>query len=108
MTMDVRDMKTFSDNTFDVVVDKGLLDVLACYEGEVGSNDSVTSTAKMVKEVHRVLKPRGRYLNISGLDSEKVSEAMCADSSCWSSSKGANFLIRTVWWVSLTSSVQGL
>lgn len=47
------------DDTYDVVVDKGCLDALFSYA------DNNTAAKAAVREAHRVLRPRGRFLVIS-------------------------------------------
>jgi ubiquinone/menaquinone biosynthesis C-methylase UbiE len=56
--MDVRDLK-YDTNTFDLAVDKSTIDALLCGER------SFLNTARMLKEVQRVLKPGGVYMVIS-------------------------------------------
>eukprot|EP00743_Colponemidia_sp_Colp-15_P001564 GILK01001709.1.p1 GENE.GILK01001709.1~~GILK01001709.1.p1 ORF type:complete len:363 (-),score=65.21 GILK01001709.1:107-1195(-) len=56
--MDATDMK-FPDNSFDLIVDKGLLDTLVC------GTDSIENTVKMTFEVFRCLKPNGVFVAIS-------------------------------------------
>lgn len=59
MQMDVRDMSSFPDDSFDSVIDKGTLDSLMC-----GSNAPL-SASQMLGEVSRVLKPGGMYMLIT-------------------------------------------
>ncbi|KZV33655.1 hypothetical protein F511_12354 [Dorcoceras hygrometricum] len=59
MTMDARDMSSFSANSFDAVVDKGTLDSLLC-----GQN-SRPNANRMLEEVYRVLKENGVYILIT-------------------------------------------
>ena len=56
--MDVRNLQ-FKDGTFDVVIDKALLDALVCGDGAKGNTET------MLKEIHRVLSPTGTYICIS-------------------------------------------
>lgn len=57
----------YEDGSWDVVLDKGMLDaVLSHGEVETGDNDLVQ---RVNREVYRVLKDRGLYLIISGMDS---------------------------------------
>ena len=56
--MDVTDLK-YSDETFDLAIDKSTIDALLC------GDDSFLNVAKMTKEVQRVLKTGGYYLAIS-------------------------------------------
>ncbi|KAK9449995.1 S-adenosyl-L-methionine-dependent methyltransferase [Limtongia smithiae] len=65
--MDVRDMKTLGDNTFDIAIDKGTLDALLSYTGSVWDipEHIKESCHKYMDETHRVLKPRGKLLYIS-------------------------------------------
>ncbi|XP_078179465.1 uncharacterized protein LOC144573555 [Carex rostrata] len=57
--MDVRDMRLFSDRSFDCVVDKGTLDALLC-----GTN-ALQAASQMLGEVNRVLKQSGIYMLIT-------------------------------------------
>uniref|UniRef100_A0A7N0VE34 Methyltransferase type 11 domain-containing protein n=1 Tax=Kalanchoe fedtschenkoi TaxID=63787 RepID=A0A7N0VE34_KALFE len=59
LQMDVRDMGFFPDDTFDCVIDKGTLDSLMC------GNSAVLSSAQMLGEVCRLLKPGGIYMLIT-------------------------------------------
>ncbi|KAG2671689.1 hypothetical protein I3760_13G008400 [Carya illinoinensis] len=59
MQMDVRDMSFFPDESFDGVIDKGTLDSLMC------GTDASISSAQMLGEVSRLLKPGGTYMLIS-------------------------------------------
>jgi ubiquinone/menaquinone biosynthesis C-methylase UbiE len=49
----------FPDETFDVVVAKGLVDTILCGEG------STSNIAKMCQEISRVLKPKGCFFVVS-------------------------------------------
>mmetsp|Transcript_46548 Transcript_46548/g.68795 ORF Transcript_46548/g.68795 Transcript_46548/m.68795 type:complete len:209 (+) Transcript_46548:94-720(+) len=58
----------FSDESFDAVVDKALMDSLLCGEG------STANVNKMCAEVSRVLKPKGVYIVISyGIPDNRLS-----------------------------------
>ncbi|KAJ4711534.1 methyltransferase-like protein 13 [Melia azedarach] len=59
MQMDVRDMNSFPDESFDSVVDKGTLDSLMC------GPDAPISATRMLGEVSRLLKPGGIYMLIT-------------------------------------------
>ncbi|KAF5445920.1 hypothetical protein F2P56_031595 [Juglans regia] len=59
MQMDVRDMSFFPDESFDSVIDKGTLDSLMC------GTDAPISSAQMLGEVSRLLKPGGTYMLIT-------------------------------------------
>ena len=56
--MDVREMR-FEDGSFDLVIDKSVLDCLLCYA------ESHENTHRMLEEVRRVLCPTGLYLVVS-------------------------------------------
>lgn len=57
--MDVRNMKDFKDETFDLVIDKSTIDALLCGE------QSFVNVALMTKEISRILKTGGYYFIIS-------------------------------------------
>jgi len=57
---------TFEDESFDVVIDKSLIDTLLCYD------QSVTRVGQMVQEIHRVLKKDGVYVTMSLHTPEEV------------------------------------
>jgi SAM-dependent methyltransferase len=59
LRMDVREMKTFKDATFDSVIDKGMFDSLMC------GASAPFSAAKILEEVRRVLRPGGVYMLIT-------------------------------------------
>ncbi|KAL5708288.1 hypothetical protein ACHQM5_019098 [Ranunculus cassubicifolius] len=59
MQMDVRDMSSFQDDSFDSVIDKGTLDSLMC-----GTSAPLSAT-QMLGEVSRVLRPGGVYMLIT-------------------------------------------
>ncbi|KAL0212374.1 hypothetical protein RCL1_006000 [Eukaryota sp. TZLM3-RCL] len=56
--MDVRKLD-FPSGSFDLVVDKGTMDALLC------GKDSFENVYSAHKEIHRVLKPSGTYINIT-------------------------------------------
>ena len=65
---DCTDLSQFADGTFDVVIDKTMLDALCC------SAEAVDLVPKMLKEVGRVLAKGGAYILISfSLESAKAS-----------------------------------
>ncbi|OQR91548.1 endothelin-converting enzyme 2-like [Thraustotheca clavata] len=53
LLMDVRDMSAFSNESFDVVIDKGVLDSVVC-----GVSNSA-GAIQMMDEIHRILVPDG-------------------------------------------------
>ena len=57
--LDITDMSVFETDTFDIVIDKSSIDCLFCTE------DYILQVASMLKEVQRVIKPKGNYLAIS-------------------------------------------
>jgi hypothetical protein len=72
-------MSTFGDNQFDMILDKGLLDALACCFGSIENNMSTThQNLKQTKlslgidEYHRLLKANGLLVLISGRDRSLV------------------------------------
>ena len=56
---DCLNMPEFEDSSFDYVLDKSLIDTMMCYD------DGSATTQKLFKEMHRVLKPGGRLIQIS-------------------------------------------
>lgn len=65
---DCTDLSQFTDNSFDVVIDKTMLDALCC------SSEAIDLVPKMLKEVRRVLADGGAYIIISfSLESAKAS-----------------------------------
>eukprot|EP01121_Diplochlamys_sp_Union-15-3_P016364 TRINITY_DN5551_c0_g1_i2.p1 TRINITY_DN5551_c0_g1~~TRINITY_DN5551_c0_g1_i2.p1 ORF type:complete len:216 (+),score=28.18 TRINITY_DN5551_c0_g1_i2:69-650(+) len=56
--MDCRSLE-FSDNTFDGVIDKGTMDTIMC------GDNSFVNAAKMLNQIHRVLKPGGVFMEIT-------------------------------------------
>lgn len=56
---------SFPDSSFDIVIDKALLDSILCAENANPTAD------KMMEEVYRVLKPGGRYICISHGDEKR-------------------------------------
>lgn len=69
--MDARDLQ-FSDESFDVVVDKSTIDTLMCF------NDGKKCVHQMLLESRRVLRPGGRYICISLHSEEEVLEFVTA------------------------------
>ncbi|KAL2609730.1 hypothetical protein R1flu_028303 [Riccia fluitans] len=57
----------FEDETFDVVIEKGTVDVLFVDSGDPWnpSQDVVNRVEKMLKETHRVLTPNGIFISIA-------------------------------------------
>ena len=56
--MDVRNLQ-YKDESFDVVIDKSLLDALICGGG------ALANTQMMMDEIYRVLTPTGVYICVS-------------------------------------------
>jgi len=50
---------SFNDGSFDVVIDKALLDAITCGDG------ASQNVGRMLKEIHRVLSPTGIYISVS-------------------------------------------
>jgi SAM-dependent methyltransferase len=59
MIMNCLNMDEVKDNSFDVVIDKSLVDTTMCY------NNGHETTMRLYSELHRVLKPGGRLITIS-------------------------------------------
>jgi len=59
LQMDVMKMTTFSDNSFNVIIDKGTLDAILC-----GDNSTVNAEA-MLREISRLLTPNGVFFEIT-------------------------------------------
>ena len=58
--MDVTDMATIPDNTYDVAIDKSTIDALLC------GDKATLQVARMTKEIQRILrKETGLYIAIS-------------------------------------------
>ena len=57
--MDVRNLKDFQNETFDLVIDKSTMDALLC------GNQAFINVALMTKEISRILKTGGIYFIIS-------------------------------------------
>ncbi|XP_024529895.1 EEF1A lysine methyltransferase 4 isoform X1 [Selaginella moellendorffii] len=65
MTMDVRDLSTFEDGSFDAVLDKGMLDSLLCIALFQCGTSAAISAAKMLEEVSRVLRGGSSYILVT-------------------------------------------
>ncbi len=75
--MDVCHMNEFEDNTFDVVLDKGMLDALLSHgRNETGDDEFVIA---LQREIFRVLKPGGKWLIVSGNDQFITWPYICGD-----------------------------
>ena len=57
--MDVTDMHELANGSFDIVLDKSVIDTLLC------GDDSFINLASMLKECQRVLKVGGVYFSVS-------------------------------------------
>ncbi|KAJ1961490.1 hypothetical protein IWQ62_003848 [Dispira parvispora] len=64
--MDIRDLQ-LTDQSFDVVIDKGTMDALMCEQGDVWepSAELVHQVEQEVNEVVRVLRPGGKFIYIT-------------------------------------------
>lgn len=75
--MDVCHMTEFEDNSFDVVLDKGMLDALLSHgRNETGDDEFVIA---LQREIFRVLKPGGKWLIVSGNDQFITWPYICGD-----------------------------
>jgi len=65
--MDVMDMQDFPDASFDVAIDKGTMDAIMCEKGDVWELDPNIAERchSMCAEVTRILKPGGKYIQIT-------------------------------------------
>eukprot|EP01127_Copromyxa_protea_P024573 TRINITY_DN9753_c0_g1_i1.p1 TRINITY_DN9753_c0_g1~~TRINITY_DN9753_c0_g1_i1.p1 ORF type:complete len:219 (-),score=40.22 TRINITY_DN9753_c0_g1_i1:6-662(-) len=61
--MDIKNLD-FEDHSFDIVLDKGTLDTL------IYGKSQQSDISAVLNEIHRVLKPKGKYLAISDEDPE--------------------------------------
>ncbi|KAH8923113.1 S-adenosyl-L-methionine-dependent methyltransferase [Atractiella rhizophila] len=63
---DIRDLP-FEKKSYDVVVDKGTMDALLCYKGDIWNppQDVVENVEKEMAEVRRVLKDDGVFIYVS-------------------------------------------
>merc|ERR1712113_295331 len=59
LEMDATRMEAFHDCSFDLVLDKGVLDTFTCIA------NALITVARYLKEIVRVLRPGGTYLCIS-------------------------------------------
>ena len=57
--MDIRDMSSYKDELFDIIVDKGTIDAILC------GKDPHLNAAIMLSECQRILKTGGVYVAIS-------------------------------------------
>ena len=71
----------FLSPQFDYVFDKSLIDTMMCYE------DGVETTEKLFLEMHRVLKPGGRLLQVSLHKEDEVD--------VFAASPGCSFIVTT-------------
>ena len=62
--MDVRELE-FENESFDVVIDKGLLDSILVKKLIKSGNYSILNSEKMLNEIYRVLRQKGIYICIS-------------------------------------------
>mmetsp|Transcript_17320 Transcript_17320/g.35694 ORF Transcript_17320/g.35694 Transcript_17320/m.35694 type:complete len:314 (-) Transcript_17320:1409-2350(-) len=81
MVGDCLDLKEFNDGHFDYVIDKSLIDTTMCY------TDGNETTQKLFNEIHRLLKPGGRLIQISLHKEEEVEP--------FKDSKGCDFIVTT-------------
>lgn len=67
---DVKDLKEFGDNSFDVVFDKATMDALICDEGSCWDPNETTvdDVNSMCQAAIRVLKPKGKFLQLTFQD----------------------------------------
>ena len=50
---------SFKDGSFDIVIDKGLIDAMICSDG------AAQNVQSMLSEIYRVLSPSGVYICVS-------------------------------------------
>lgn len=68
----------FTGETFDLIIDKATLDTVLC------SENCTLNVGKMLKEVHRVLKPSGVYICFSHAAPDKRLHYMVKSEFVWS------------------------
>eukprot|EP00804_Cyclotella_cryptica_P000371 CCRYP_008690-RE/>CCRYP_008690-RE protein AED:0.42 eAED:0.42 QI:381/1/1/1/1/1/2/219/265 len=74
--MDCLNMNQIEDSSFDVVIDKSLIDTTMCYQ------NGFDTTMRLYSELHRVLKPGGRLITISLHTEEEVLTFGCSNPKC--------------------------
>lgn len=64
---DMRSMPMFSDGAFEFILEKGALDAFMAKEGDVWNPDQevLVDVGKALKEIRKLLKPEGLYIQIS-------------------------------------------
>ena len=67
VVMDMTDMSSLDDASFDVVIDKAAMDALMTQEGDVWNPDPsvIAASGAMCQHVSRILRPGGHFLQIS-------------------------------------------
>jgi ubiquinone/menaquinone biosynthesis C-methylase UbiE len=65
---------SFNDASFDVVIDKAVLDSISCGDG------ATKNVQSMLEEIHRVLTPTGCYISVSHApEAKRVKYFKCFD-----------------------------
>jgi len=67
ITMNVLDMSALQESSFEIVLEKGTMDALMCEKGDVWELDPKVAADchKMCTQVSRVLKPGGKFIQIT-------------------------------------------
>ncbi|KAJ8441951.1 hypothetical protein Cgig2_020096 [Carnegiea gigantea] len=104
MVADMLDLP-FGDETFDVIIEKGTMDVLFVDSGDPWNPNPVTisKVKAMLQGIHRVLKPDGLFISISfgqgtqSLSTRPPSESVALPSICLFQEEleGEDYLFRT-------------